>query len=125
MSRQQDVIKVFDFLIELLKEKETISEPKTSTPKPTETKVDEPNDLTNEFVLGVPASDIRDMMQKISDIEARKPQFDEPLLRKAIPEELRDTDEEAKSTIHLKSQLVIDPKTLKPSMGVSNEIVKV
>lgn len=125
MSRQQDVIKVFDFLIELLKEKETISEPKTSTPKPTETKVDEPNDLTNEFVLGVPASDIRDMMQKISDIEARKPQFDEPLLRKAIPEELRDTDEESKSTIHLKSQLVFDPKTLKPSMEFSNEIVKV
>ena len=125
MSRQQDVIKVFDFLIELLKEKETISEPKSSTPKPTETKVDEPNDLTNEFVLGVPASDIRDMMQKISDIEARKPQFDEPLLRKAIPEELRDTDEESKSTIHLKSQLVFDPKTFKPSMEVSNEIVKV
>lgn len=87
MSKQQDLITVFNFLAEYLREEPTHStEPIKEAVGVNITEPEKP------LVLGVPSEDILDLMKKVDIIEKTKLNFDEPFLRKMLPEDERDSE---------------------------------
>ena len=126
MNKAQKLTIVFDFIAEYLREDEPAKavkqEPKLAKAKSFdlyETEADETP--VDEKVLGVPSSKILDMMEKIEKIDRLKPSFDEPLLRKGIPEELRDNNE-VEST-H-KTHLSMEPTYEKLESGAMGVVMK-
>lgn len=123
MSRQKDIVKVFNFLIELLKEPETeISVENIKTPN-TSAQTYEGNET--KTVLGVPTDDILDLIKKVENITKNRPNFDEPYLRKTISPNLRDTEEESKTSVNLKTTVAYNETTGKPSVSIIPEEVPI
>jgi len=94
MNKQKDLMNVFNFLAEYLREEPVINEPVINPV------VDEPVGVTKEIkkpmVLDVDKDGILDLMRKVDEIQKVKTTFDEPLMRKFIPEDQRDLEEKPK-----------------------------
>jgi hypothetical protein len=71
MSKQKDLMTVFNFLAEYLREEETttVIEPVDVNPKTEEVKPIEQSDLQ---ILGVPSRDILELIKKVESIDKQK-----------------------------------------------------
>lgn len=95
MNKQKDLINIFNFLAEYLRETPVVN-PIVNQPVVNPI-VNEPVSVVEESkVLGVDTTEILDLMRKVDDIQKVKTTFDEPLMRKCLPEEYRDLEETKK-----------------------------
>jgi type IV secretory pathway ATPase VirB11/archaellum biosynthesis ATPase len=90
MSKQKDLIRVFNFLAEYLKEEPVVNEPVINP------LVEEPVGVTEETkeptVKLFDTDEVLELMRKVEEIQKVKSKFDEPLMRKSLPEDQRDVE---------------------------------
>jgi adenylyl- and sulfurtransferase ThiI len=97
MNRQQDVIMLFDFLIELLKERNTVVEAKQETTISTP----ETNTQVEETTDNFGASHILELMRKVDSISKQKAQIQSELKEqeKSFDKEIKRLKEEHEKKI--------------------------
>jgi len=135
MSKQQDLIKVFEFISEFLKEPELKNSTQKDNPldsilkvsKAVMTKTEE-NDAVklknNKSSFKLDKKEILNMMSKVDKIDKQRDSFDEPLLRKRLPDELRDTETESTGGVRVSLEPTIDFKTGETYLKSKIDIVK-
>jgi hypothetical protein len=71
MSKQKDLMTVFNFLAEYLREEETRTNIEPIGVNPQEEKI-EPKEQTDPQILGVPSRDILELIKKVENIDKQK-----------------------------------------------------